>query len=176
MAETKKKKTTAKKKTTKTTKKVASKSKKTVSKVSKPKFVDDIKVLLGALGVIAILMIPVALFGTDGTTSNASSILRQIRNGECLEIYELQSTEAFRENVPEDNWVNGCSRVSAVLQGSPQLVESIRNDDVDTQQADVRYLIEGTDNKIYQVTVVVEREDGVWKMANFDSFTARQQA
>ncbi|OGL34982.1 hypothetical protein A3F65_02230 [Candidatus Saccharibacteria bacterium RIFCSPHIGHO2_12_FULL_47_16b] len=126
------------------------------------KILSVIAVIIGAVIIIAIL-------ATSGVAKTGDEFLNAIKSGNADAAYALFTREAaaatdkasFRQTV---------DRIKPILNGPTKMTD--REAKGETGQAatgKVVYEIKGTDGVTYQLTINLQKEDGKWKVLNFES-------
>lgn len=126
------------------------------------------KILIGFV-VVTIVLFVVVMKATSGAVKASNEFLNAIQSGNSSQAYSLFASEVKGE-VSSDDFKEVVSQIGPILNTD----EKITNRGVEAESgknstANVEYEIKGTDGKTYTIAVNLVKEDGEWKVLNFDS-------
>lgn len=134
----------------------------------KKKFGTVKKVILGFVVVVAAI-IGFTYYTTAGASKAADEFLGYVQAVDSDSAYSLLSTDA-KESGTRESFDLFVVKVGPVLSGS------VSKDGVGVSAgtgqetvSTVKYKIQGTDGKTYMVVIELVKEDGKWRVLNFDS-------
>ncbi|MDO8265578.1 MAG: DUF4878 domain-containing protein [Candidatus Saccharibacteria bacterium] len=126
------------------------------------------KVLIGIVVVIGGLVI-FTMQATSAAVKVSNQFLNAMQAGDGATAYSLFSSEA-KDSVDSDEFETVVDQVGPILNTKEKIVErSIEAETGESSKATIVYDIKGTDDKNYKVAVELTKEDGNWKVLNFDS-------
>lgn len=138
---------------------------KTTAKVKQPLWQ---KIVLGAAALIGLIIV-LAYVATGSIAKTSDEFLQGIQNKNANQAYSLFTKEAaaatdraaFEELV--DN-------ISGILHGPTKTISrEVQGETGKAGTGRVVYEISGTDSVTYVVTINLQKEEGEWKVLNFDS-------
>ncbi len=127
--------------------------------------------LAGAAVALVVLVLVIASMATSGAAKVSDEFIDSLQAGDGDTAYSLLSSEV-KAVAPEDEFAAFVAQVGPILSTDENKTsqEVEKNDGVET--ALVTYEITGTDGIDYLIGVELVKEDGEWKVSNFDSDTA----
>ncbi len=141
-----------------------SKSKKKMPKVLKI-------VLAGIAGFAAVVIGLIFLFFTasSGAAKISDEFLNAMQAGDGSTAYSLFSSKA-KEKVPQEEFIGVIGQIGSILNTEEKKISTnISAETGSDTEAVVVYEIEGTDGVTYMFAITLVKEDGQWKVLNFDS-------
>lgn len=106
---------------------------------------------------------------TKAPVKVSNQFLDYIQAGDAAGAYALFSSEA-QQVVPTDQFDTLVAQVAPILNTKESMnSKSINGETGQAATSTVTYEIDGTDGKTYLITVNLIKEDGDWKVLNFES-------
>jgi len=124
-------------------------------------------VVVGVVGfVVAITLIVNST--TKAPVKVSNQFVNSVQTGDAAAAYALFSTEA-RQVVPVDQFNTLVAQVAPILNTKEKMTsKSISGETGEAATSKVTYELKGTDDKTYVITVNLVKEDGDWKVLNFE--------
>jgi len=145
---------------------------KTAVDVKKKKMPKVLKIVLLAVGgFVAIVVGLGVLFFTasSGATKVSDEFLNAMQAGDGATAYNLFSSKA-KKQLPKEESIGVIGQIGAILNTEEKKVSTnVSAETGSDTEAVVVYEIEGTDGVTYMFAVTLVKEDGQWKVLNFDS-------
>ena len=119
--------------------------------------------------VLFIIIFVAANAATSAPAKVANSFLSyvQTQNGEAA--YTLLSNEA-KGAFEREEFVDAIKEIGPVLSGKPDMQsKAVQGETGSAATAEVVYLVQGSDSKTYEITINLIKEDGEWKVEEFNS-------
>lgn len=139
---------------------------------TKKKMPKVLKIMLFVVaGFVALIVGMGILFfsASSGATKASDEFLNALQAGEGATAYNLFSTDAM-EIVPEDQFIAVVDQIGPILNTEEKKISTeISAETGSDTEALVVYEIEGTDDLTYVFAITMVKEDGEWKVLNFDS-------
>lgn len=130
------------------------------------------KIILWVVGIAVVFIVGMFLIvqsATSGATAASDEFVNALQAGDGQTAYNLFSTEAQAE-VPEDQFIAVVDQIGPILNTEESKTStSVSGETGSAATAEVVYEIEGTDGVTYVFAVNLIKEDGEWKVLNFDS-------
>lgn len=125
------------------------------------------KILLGVVAFIVVIIV-LASLATSGPAKASDEFVDNILSGNSGAAYSAFSTEA-KDVVAEDQFDQIVKQMDDVLEDkASQKSKSVEGESGSAATGTVVYEVNGSDGK-YELTVNLVKEDGVWKVLNFDN-------
>ena|SRR3990167_4679442 len=125
------------------------------------------KVVLGAVAFIIVIVV-VASFATSGPAKASDAFVDNILSGNAQEAYKAFSSEA-KNVVAEDQFDRIVKQMDEVLEDkASQRSRNIEGESGAAATGTMVYEVKGSDGT-YELTVNLVKEDGDWKVLNFDN-------
>lgn len=139
---------------------------------TKKKMPKVLKIMLFVVaGFVALIVGMGILFFTasSGATKASDEFLNALQSGEGETAYDLFSTSAM-EIVPEEEFIAVVDQIGPILNTEEKKISTnVSAETGSDTEAVVVYEIEGTDGVTYVFAITMVKEDGEWKVLNFDS-------
>jgi len=140
------------------------------AKKSKKKLFIKIAVVVVILAVVLVLVV-------NGTTSGAVTVsnkfVKSIQAEDPSTAYNLFSNEA-KNVVSESAFKEAVDQPGKILKGQAKMTgKEVEGKTGSAATSKITYDIDGNDGKTYTITVNLTKEDGEWKVLNFDSTTKK---
>jgi hypothetical protein len=130
------------------------------------------KIILIVVAAIAAFIIVITLTVNSATKAPvkvSNQFINSIQAGDAATAYALFSTDA-KAVVPVDQFDTVVAQISPILSANEKMTsKSINGETGKAATSTVVYEIKGTDGKTYEITVNLIKENGDWKVLNFDS-------
>ncbi len=124
-------------------------------------------VVAGLVGLIALVLI-LATVATSGASTTSDEFVDHLLGNDAPAAYAMFSSEA-KTQVPEDQFAALVEQMSSVLDDTAkQTSKSVEGSTDDGSTGVVAYEIDSTDGT-YVLTVNLVKEDGDWRVLNFDN-------
>jgi len=121
------------------------------------------------LVIIAAIVFAIVSSATSGVVKVSDQFLADLRANNPTSAYQLFSAAA-KANVPEDQFPDALTALNSVLTGKPKNTgKSVSASTTGISTAVVTYEIKNDDNKLFNITFSLVKEDGEWKINNFNS-------
>lgn len=124
-----------------------------------------------AVGIVAFIVVITVTVNsaTKASVKVSNQFINDIQAGDAAAAYVLFSTGA-QEVVPADQFDTVVAQIGPILNTKEKMTsKSITGETGEAATSQVTYEIDGTDGKTYVITVNLVKEDGDWKVLNFDS-------
>ncbi len=133
----------------------------------KPKMALWKKIVAGVVLFIVILVI-IANMATEGAATASNAFMKNLLSSNSSIAYSMLSSGAQQTVTPED-FATVNQRMANVLGESPKMIsKSVNGEAGSAATSTVVYEVAGSDGT-YVITVNLTKENGVWKVLNFDS-------
>jgi hypothetical protein len=128
-----------------------------------------IVVIVGAVVVLFIILLIVANAATSASVKVSNSMVNDIQSGNAAAAYALMSSRA-QEATSTTDFKAAVDQIGPILAGKPKMISKEVSGETGTAAtAKVVYEIQGTDSLTYTFTVNLTKENGEWKVLNFES-------
>jgi len=141
----------------------------------KPKIVSSKKrfplwAKITAIGIVIVIVLVLLVNGTtSGMTKASNDLVNDIQAQNDTAAYALFTKDAAATIKPAD-FKKMVGTVGSILNTQEKMTsKSINGQSGQAATGKVTYDINGTDNKTYTLTINLQKEDGNWKVLNFDS-------
>lgn len=124
-----------------------------------------------AVGIVAFIVVITVTVNsaTKASVKVSNQFINDIQAGDSAAAYALFSTGS-QEVVPADQFDTVVAQIAPILNTKEKMTsKSITGETGEAATSQVTYEIDGTDGKTYVITVNLVKEDGDWKVLNFDS-------
>lgn len=128
-------------------------------------------ILFVVVGVVAFFVVITLTVNsaTKAPVAVSNQFLDSIQAGDSAAAYALFSTDA-QQVVPADQFDTMVAQVAPILDAKEKMTsKSVSGETGEAASSTVTYEIKGTDGKTYVITVNLTKEDGDWKVLNFES-------
>ncbi len=143
----------------------------TADKKPMRKGLKKVRLVVGVFVAFIVVLVIVAVVATKGATSSSDKFLNALQAGDGQTAYSLFSSEAKKE-VPEDEFMAVVNQIGPILNTEEKRTSSsVSGETGSASTAEVDYEIEGTDGKTYVFVVNLVKDNGEWRVLNFDSHT-----
>lgn len=127
------------------------------------------KKVVSVAGVLIIVLIVVAYSATSGVANVSNEFLKDLQTGNADGAYSLFSKEAAAVT-DKATFKDVVDRSGPILNTKSKMTSrEVKGETGKAGTGTVTYEIVGTDNKTYTVTINLTKEDGKWKVVNFES-------
>ncbi len=123
--------------------------------------------ILGAIVALIIVIVTVANAATNAPLKVSNEFVSDIKAGDASLAYSMLSEEA-KAVTPEDEFNSLVNRISPILSGKPKVISK----EVSTPWAATAKVVSeiaGSDGITYALIVDLIKENGQWKILNFES-------
>ena len=152
------------------TNKTAPTSPTTPVKKSKKKLL--IKIAVGVV-IAIVLLVVIVNATTSGAVKVSNTFVKSIQAENPGPAYELFSKEA-KNVVSESDFKDAVDQAGKILKGKPKMTsKEVLGESGKAATSKITYEIDGNDGKTYIITVNLTKEEGQWKILNFDSTTKK---
>ncbi len=125
-------------------------------------------VVVGLVAFIVIITVTVNS-ATKAPVKVSNQFINSIQAGDATTAYALFSTDAVAV-VPVDQFDTLVAQIGPILNTNEKMTsKSINGETGQPASSTVIYEIKGTDGKTYEITINLTKENGDWKVLNFDS-------
>ncbi len=119
--------------------------------------------------VVIVALVMIVNQATSGATKASNQFLNAVQSNQSNVAYELFSNEV-KDNVTKDDFKEVVSQIGPILNANEKMTgKSVEAETGKPSTGQVLYEIEGTDGKTYVIAIDLVKEDGEWKVENFDS-------
>lgn len=126
-------------------------------------------VIVGAIVAVFIVLIVVVNAATSAPVKVSNELIADIQAKNSSAAYSLLSSGA-QGVAPADQFKQVVDQIGPILSGKPKMIsKEISGETGSAATAKVVYEIKGTDGVTYKITVNLTKENGQWKVLNFDS-------
>lgn len=126
------------------------------------------KIVAGVVIAIVALVLLVNV-ATSGAVKVSNQFISDIQNRRADAAYSLMSKEATAAT-PKDQFAAVVDRIGPLLNTETNMTsKEVKGETGSSATSKVTYEIKGTDGITYTVTVNLVKEDGAWKVLNFES-------
>src|SRR3989338_7738093 len=126
-------------------------------------------VIGGAVIAIIIVLVIIVNAATSAPVKISNQLVSDIQAKNATGAYSLLSSEA-RKVVPADQFNQTVDQIGPILSGTPKIIsKEVSGQTGSAATAKVVYEIKGSDGATYVITVNLTKENGQWKVLNFDS-------
>ena len=126
-------------------------------------------VIGGAVIAIIIVLVIIVNTATSAPVKISNQLVSDIQAKNATGAYSLLSSEA-QKVVPADQFNQTVDQIGPILSGTPKMIsKEISGQTGSAATAKVVYEIKGSDGATYVITVNLTKENGQWKVLNFDS-------
>jgi len=140
------------------------------AKKSKKKLL--IKIAVGVV-IAIVLLVLIVNATTSGAVNVSNTFVKSIQAENPGPAYALFSKEA-KNVVSESDFNDAVSTAGKILKGKPKMTsKEVLGETGSAATSKITYEIDGNDSKTYIITVNLTKEDGDWKVLNFDSTTKK---
>lgn len=160
--------------TDKSTEATAAKNKSSKSKTESPTLTRRKKMpawmkFVAFLVVVAAIVFAIVNSATSSVVKVSDQFLADLQANNPTSAYQLFSAAA-KANVPEDEFPDALTALNSVLTGKPKNTgKSVSASTTGISTAVVTYEIKNDDDKLFKITFSLVKEDGEWKINNFNS-------
>jgi flagellar basal body-associated protein FliL len=128
-----------------------------------------IAIIIGVVVAVIAVIIIVVTVATSAPVKVANAFLADVQANNGDAAYALFSSEA-KDAVAQSEFVDAVGQVGPVLAGKPDMQsKEISGETGSAATATVVYEVVGTDSKTYTVTINLIKENGEWKVEEFNS-------
>ena len=128
-----------------------------------------ILIALGSVVALFILFFALASNATKNAAKTSNQFIDAIQAGDSSMAYSLLSSEA-KGTVNSDDFNKVVSQIGPILNTQEKMKsKSVDSETGSASKGTVVYEIKGTDGVTYTITVNLQKDDGAWKVMNFDS-------
>ncbi len=125
--------------------------------------------ILGGIVIFVVALLVVVNLTSRGAVVVGNRFINLIQTQKAAEAYALFSKEAAVTITPAD-FKMVVERVGPILSGKPKVTgKQIGSETGGGTSATISYEMAGTDNLTYRITINLAKQDGEWKIMNFDS-------
>ena len=126
-------------------------------------------VIGGVIVAIIIALVIIVNVATSAPVKVSNELVSDIQAKNATGAYSLLSKEA--QKVTSANQFNQVvDQIGPILSGTPKMIsKEVRGETGSAATAKVVYEIKGSDGATYKITVNLTKEDGQWKVLNFES-------
>jgi hypothetical protein len=126
-------------------------------------------VIVSAVVALFIILLIVANAATSASVKVSNSLVSNIQSGNAAAAYALMSAGA-QEATSTSDFKAAVDQIGPILAGKPDMQSKEVSGETGTAAtAKVVYEIQGTDSLTYIFTVNLIKENGEWKVLNFES-------
>ncbi|MEK7472024.1 MAG: hypothetical protein AAB624_02135 [Patescibacteria group bacterium] len=128
-------------------------------------------ILVVVIGVLALIAVVTLWVGSaiNAAVGVSNEFIDNIQSSNSSSAYDLFSSEA-KKTVTTDEFDGIVSQIGPILNTTEKVIGKEINGETGTSaSAKVTYEIDGTDGETYNIIVNLTKEDGDWKVLNFDS-------
>ncbi|MFA5004066.1 MAG: hypothetical protein WC498_02195 [Candidatus Saccharimonadales bacterium] len=116
-----------------------------------------------------VALVVIVNVAASGAVKVSNEFIKDIQNQRTDAAYSLLSKEAAQAT-PKDQFAAVVDRVGPLLKSDTKMTsKEVNGETGSSATSKVTYEIKGTDGITYKVTVNLLKEDGKWKVLNFDS-------
>lgn len=131
-----------------------------------------IKIAVGAV-IAIVLLVLIVNATTSGAVKVSNTFVKSIQAENAGPAYELFSKEA-KNVVSESDFKEAVDQAGKILKGKAKMTsKEVLGETGSAATSKITYDIDGNDGKTYTITVNLTKEDGQWKVLNFDSTTKK---
>jgi len=131
-----------------------------------------IKIAIGVV-IAIVLLVLIVNATTSGAVKVSNTFVKSIQAENPGPAYALFSKEA-KNVVSESDFNDAVSQVGKILKGEAKMTsKEVLGETGSAATSKITYEIKGTDDKTYEIIVNLTKEDGQWKVLNFDSTTKK---
>jgi hypothetical protein len=128
-----------------------------------------VTVIVGSFVAFIILIVIIANTATSASVKVSNELITDIQAKNGAAAYSLMSSPA-KATITESDFSATVDRIAPILNGTPKMQSKEVSGETGTNAtAKVVYKISGSDGVTYNVTVNLVKENGQWKVLNFDS-------
>ncbi|MBP6961913.1 hypothetical protein KBB49_00035 [Candidatus Saccharibacteria bacterium] len=125
--------------------------------------------IIAIIAIIIIALVAIVNQATSGATKASNQFLNAVQSNQSNVAYELFSSEV-KDNVTKDDFKEVVSQIGPILNTDEKMTgKSVEAETGKPSTGQVLYEIKGTDGKTYEIAIDLVKEDGDWKVENFDS-------
>ncbi len=125
-------------------------------------------IIVGAVVAVIVALILIVNTATSAPVKVSNAFISYLQAGNTTAAYDL-FTAAAQEATDEDYFADIVDSASEILTGKPDMKSKSVNGETGTAAtATVVYQIQGTD-AVYEITVNLQKENGEWKVLNYES-------
>ncbi len=142
-----------------------------ISTVKKQKWSKKKKIWVigGAIIAIIIALVIVVNVATSAPVKVSNELVSDIQAKNATGAYSLLSKDA-QKVVSTDQFNQVVNQISPILTGTPKMIsKEVKGETGSAATAKVIYEIKGNDGNTYEITVNLIKDNGQWKVLNFDS-------
>lgn len=126
-------------------------------------------VIVGSIVAVFIVLLIVTNVATSGPAKVSNELISDIQAKNAAGAYSLLSSDA-QKVVPADQFNQVVDQIGPVLSGTPKITsKEVSGQTGSAATAKVVYEINGSDGATYVITVNLTKDNGQWKVLNFDS-------
>lgn len=126
-------------------------------------------VISGIVVAIFIILVIVTNSATSAPVKVSNELISDIQAKNATGAYSLLSSGA-KTVVPADQFKQVIDQIGPILSGTPKMIsKEISGQTGSAATAKVVYKIDGSDGATYTLTVNLTKDNGEWKILNFDS-------
>ena len=127
-------------------------------------------VIGGAVIAIIIALVIIVNTATSAPVKISNQLVSDIQAKNATGAYSLLSSEAQKVVPPVDQFNQTVDQIGPILSGTPKMIsKEVSGQTGSAATAKVVYEIKGSDGATYVITVNLTKENGQWKVLNFDS-------
>ena len=125
--------------------------------------------IVGAIVAVFIVLVLITNAATSAPVKVSNELVSDIQAKNSTGAYGLLSSGA-QKVVPADQFKQVVDQIGPILSGTPKMIsKEIKGETGSAATAKVVYEIKGSDNVTYKITVNLTKDNGQWKVLNFDS-------
>lgn len=126
-------------------------------------------VIVGVVVAVFIILFVVTNAATSAPVKVSNELVSDIQSKNAAAAYGLLSSGA-QGVVPADQFSQVVSQIGPILSGTPKMIsKEVSGQTGSAATAKVVYDIQGSDGVAYRMTVNLTKDNGQWKVLNFDN-------
>ena len=128
-----------------------------------------IRIIVATIVAIIIALVLIVNAATSAPVKVSNALVSDIQSKNASAAYSLLSSGA-KEVVPADKFKEVVDQIGPILEGTPKMIsKEVKGETGSAASASVVYEIKGSDGETYRLVVNLTKENGEWKVLNFDS-------
>lgn len=139
---------------------------------TKKKMPKALKIVLFVVAGFVALIVGAGVFffvASSGATKASDEFLNALQAGDTTSAYQMFSTRAL-EVVPEEDFIAVVEQIGPILNTEERKTSTnVFTETGSDTETYVVYEVDGTDDITYVVGITMVKENGEWKVLNFDS-------
>lgn len=142
------------------------------SQSSNPKKMETWKKVLIGAAVFFVVLVIIANMSTAGPSAASNDFINNVLNSNGATAYNMMSSEA-KKTVTAEDFAAMAQRLDSILDNNPKMIsKNVYGETGSAATGTVVYEVAGTDGT-YILTVNLMKENGTWKVVNFESSLKR---